>query len=416
MKILLSAIACNPVTGSDAYFGWSAARALAALGEVHVLTHGFSRAHISPEDESSLPGVKFHFLGHPIRRLSRNGLLARVQAWRGCRDWQARLVLPFARELHSRERFDLIHHVTISSWRLASPLWKLGIPLVWGPLGGGEEVPPAFRSLLSPGTRVFERFRAFTSLQAKRSHGLRECARGAAISLAANQETLEVFKQIGCSRVELLASAFFHRDRIERFRRLLASKVWHGPLRIFSGGNLEGRKGVSLSLRALAILKRDGTPFQYQMGGGGAEATFLKSLGRQLGLGPEDVVFGDVLSGSDYDKALSQSHVYLLPSLRENAGLTMMEAMLAGCVPVVMKLGGPGEIVTEYCGFPIKADQPSDAVKQIALTLQRLHEKREICKNLGEAASERICSHYSESAYLANIKRIYGAALNRASH
>jgi len=410
VKILLSAIACNPVTGSDAFFGWSAARALTSLGEVHVLTHGFSRPFISTEQEKALPSIKFHFLGSP-GKLSRNGLVARLQSWQGCRLWQERLVLPYAEELNALERFDLVHHVTISSWRLPSPLWKLGIPFIWGPLGGGEETPMAFRPLLSPPARVFEVLRRMSSFRAKHSKCLRDCAHSSSIALAANKESAGVLVKLGCSRVEMLSPAFFPPNRISRFERDLPSKNWNGPLRIFSGGNLEGRKGVALSLQALARLKCERIPFIYQIGGGGAEKPFLQKLAKELGLGPEDIEFGEGLTGSNYSDALHRTHVYLLPSLRENAGLTMMEAMLAGCVPVVLKLGGPGEIVTSDCGYPIPVENPAAAVEAITSTLRELHENRAQCKRLGEAASARIRSHYSESAYLEEIRRIYQTAL-----
>lgn len=51
-----------------------------------------------------------------------------------------------------------------------------------------------------------------------------------------------------------------------------------------------------------------------------------------------------------YWKELAASHVFLLPSLGESSGLTMMEAMLAGCAPFVADCGGPAHIVTEACG------------------------------------------------------------------
>ena len=89
----------------------------------------------------------------------------------------------------------------------------------------------------------------------------------------------------------------------------------------------------------------------------------------------------------------------------------MMEAMLAGCVPVVLKLGGPGEIVKSDCGYPIPVEDPAAAVEAITSTLRGLHENRAQCKKLGEAASARIRSHYSESAYLEEIRRIYQIAL-----
>jgi len=406
LKILLSAIACNPVTGSDAYFGWSAVQALSSLGQVHVLTHGFSRGYITPDDEARLPGVTFHFIGEAAA-LSKNGLLARIQSWEGCRTWQAQLLLPHARALHAKEGFDLAHHVTISSWRLPSPLWQLGIPLIWGPLGGGEEVPGKFRHLLSPSTRAFELFRHITSRVSRMSPSLKQCAKHSKIALAANSETSDALGGLGCHRIELLSPAFFSDERIERLREGLTEKNWAGPLRIFSGGNLEGRKGVAISLRALARLKGEGIRFQYRLGGGGAEGSFLRNLAADLGLSGDDVVFGDALSGRTYTDELHASHIYLLPSLRENAGLTMMEAMLAGCVPVVLKLGGPGEIVTPECGFAVEALNPEKVIEGIVACLRELDCNRARAKELGGASSNRVSLHYSQASYLGTIQQLY---------
>lgn len=320
--------------------------------------------------------------------------------------WHNRLLLPYAQSLHARERFDIAHHVTISSWRLPSPLWRLNVPLIWGPLGGGEEIPKNFREILSPAARAFEIFRMLTARLTAISPKLRNCASHAAISLAANSETAMLLTKLGARRVEKLSPAFFSQDAIARLSSHLSTKNYTGPLEIFSGGSLEGRKGVSLALHALAALKKEGLRFRYRLGGHGAEGTFLKSLAQKLGLGPEDVIFSPGYSGSEYENVLHQSHVYLLPSLRENAGLTMMEAMLAGAVPVITNLGGPGEIVTKECGFVLDASTPGVLIEEIKSALRHLYRNRDSCQKFGQAASARIANDYSAEAYLKAIKWI----------
>ncbi len=42
-----------------------------------------------------------------------------------------------AKRLHAEHRFDLVHHVTYVRYWMPSAGAALGIPFVWGPLGGG---------------------------------------------------------------------------------------------------------------------------------------------------------------------------------------------------------------------------------------------------------------------------------------
>lgn len=404
MKILVSAMACNPVTGSEAHFGWSGVRALSRNHRVHVMLFDFNRPYITQEDRSSLPNVKWHFLGkfgnhHPSR------IIARLHAWSDTWTFQSRLVLPYAKTLHHEEHFDRIHHLTVSSWRIPSPLWKLGIPFVWGPVGGGELIPPKFMRILSPGARWNERLRLLHTRLVKLSPAVRQCARNATCVLAANPETKSFLEGLrGEKPVGLVSSAFFTGGDISRWQSLRGNKPASGPLHIFAGGNLEGRKGISIALHALAAAKVQGLQFRFRICGGGPEAGYLAGLSARLGLTQEEVQFNEFLRSEAYEAALRDSHVFLQPSLRENAGLTLMEAMLAGAVPVVARLGGPGMIVSGETGFPLDASDPEKMTGEIRSILLALNADRESCRKLGEKASHHISNTYSEQAYLAKIE------------
>jgi hypothetical protein len=74
--------------------------------------------------------------------------------------WQLVLAVR-ARRLHLRVRFDLAHHVTFVSDTLPSGLAFLGIPFVWGPIGGSTHQLPRSIELDLPGaTQLHERMRA----------------------------------------------------------------------------------------------------------------------------------------------------------------------------------------------------------------------------------------------------------------
>ncbi len=58
-----------------------------------------------------------------------------------------------------------------------------------------------------------------------------------------------------------------------------------------------------------------------------------------------------------YHKVLGGASVYLHLMENEPFGITVVEAMSAGCVPIVHDSGGPREIVTEQSGFRWKSVQ-----------------------------------------------------------
>lgn len=41
-------------------------------------------------------------------------------------------------------KIDVCHHVSIADFRCAGKLWKLNIPFIFGPVGGGQETPDCF--------------------------------------------------------------------------------------------------------------------------------------------------------------------------------------------------------------------------------------------------------------------------------
>src|SRR5262249_17372932 len=57
-----------------------------------------------------------------------------------------------AKRLHAQVNFDLAHQVTFTSIREPGYLRRLGIPFVWGPVGGAQNYP--WRFLLGAGIKT----------------------------------------------------------------------------------------------------------------------------------------------------------------------------------------------------------------------------------------------------------------------
>jgi glycosyltransferase involved in cell wall biosynthesis len=412
MKILISAYGCNPYQGSEGWVGWSAVRCLARDHELHVITASFNRADLARAAAAGLipSNVHFYYAGS-FKSWHPNRLCARFQGWNEYISF-SRDILPVARELHRTEKFDLAHHVTVVTWRVASPLWQLGIPFIFGPIGGNEQFPPRLLPMLSLSAAAFELTRMSANLVSRLSPGVRRSLREAAHVFVANTETEQLVKNLRGSDqgVSRLQPAFYPEAAIADFGRFNTGKKLEGPLRLFAGGNMEGRKGVALALAALARVKKAGVDFRYRLASNGPEIAHLKEQAARLGL-QREVLFTDSLHREDYQRELGATHVYLLPSFRESSGLTMMEAMLAGCVPVVADCGGPGIIVTGECGCKIPVINREQMVAQIAETIMEIDRDRNIILEKGRAAAQRVTTGFSEENYRKTMNKVYASVI-----
>jgi glycosyltransferase involved in cell wall biosynthesis len=411
MKILVVGYACNPMGGSEPGVGWAAACRIAREHEVCVLTdiHNKSGWEQAKAEDRIPPTMRVRFL-RDSSACSENRFVAHLQSWLNYAAFNRR-VLRAAEAWHREENFDLCHQVTIAAWRMPSPLWQLPIPFVWGPIGGGGYIPPAFRSMLSPSARFFESARDVQTRLALRSRAFRDCIRNTAVVFAANEETERLLRPYRGERPLIkLPIASVSDEKARLFERPRGEIRPQAPLRLFAGGNMEGRKGVSLALRALALAAEGGLDFHYTIAGGGPEIPALRQLARTLGLEQDRVLFHPGYSGQAYIAALHATDVYFLPSFRESTPVTLLEAYLAGCYPIVADIGAQGEIVRLAGGKLVRADNPGDLVRGLADALLWCGRHKEELAGLARNAAETVKNRFSSASYEKQLRDAYESA------
>jgi glycosyltransferase involved in cell wall biosynthesis len=418
MKILVSTIACNPVTGSEAALGWFALKSLSKLGDIWLLVSSEHEPYI---EEARLKGqvpdnAHFVFIDNNWEPYSENRLLARLQSWRRYMHF-SRAILPIARDLHAKIGFDLVHHITYSTWRVGNPLWRLGIPFIWGPISGTEVFPlRKFSGILSPAAKAFELARIASGLVSRFSPEVKRCARKAFHIFAAHGEAVPHLSRLRgtADGVSILSYYSLSQETIAAFTPPLFPVRTGRPLKILAGGNLEGRKGVAIALQGLALAKKEGASFIYRVTSSGPEQKHLEALVKRLGI-EDDVSIGHRFDQVEYIKELQDTDLFLLPSLREGGGTTMMEAMLAGCIPIVADCGGPGTAVTDECGVRIPILSPKQMVREIANAVLRFDRDREQVAKMGAAASRRMADHYNDQCYIEEVRKVYVRALEKGT-
>ena len=355
------------------------------------------------------PNLKFRFLGQR-KHYHPNRLIARFQSWVRFFIF-TRNLLASAQTWHSQENFDLAQHITYTTWRVASPLWKLGIPFIWGPISGTELFPSSCLSSLSLSSRCFEIIRSIQSFLARKSSAIRSCAQNAFCIPVPHQQAQSFIQNLRGSKngVPICHNFFFPEARMRALHTTRITTTPVRPLRAFAAGNLEGRKGVAIALQAILLAKKAGVRVEYHVTSQGPELAHLQRLSEKLGLS-DQVVLGRRFETSDYASALSTFDIVLLPSLRDGAGLSIMEAMLAGCVPVVADWCGPAEFVTPACGYKVNVSDPINMATEIARILCLLDNDRSLLRVQGDLASTRIRSSYSETQFLESMNKFFISA------
>jgi glycosyltransferase involved in cell wall biosynthesis len=285
------------------------------------------------------------------------------------------------------------------------------IPSIWGPVGGAAVFPRQFMGILGGSARTFERFRFFAGKLAEKNPGFLNCVGKSTVVMAANEETRCFLKGFRPQMPILeLPVAYLTDQKIETFRNPSISVTETGQcLRLFAGGNIEGRKGVSLALRAIEKLKRNGIRVHYTVAGGGPEISTLVKLASQLGI-DDQILFHPGYRGDEYVAKLKECDIYFLPSFRETTPVTLLEAALAGCLPVVADTSAAGEMARLIGGVAIPTETPAGLVDGLALALEELHKDRTKLCSMSIAVSQAAAENYSEERYRETVRRAYHIA------
>lgn len=390
LRVLLSAYACEPQSGSEPGVGWNQARQAARFHEVWILTRSNNRPLIQRE-LARHPLSHAHWIFYDLPKWlsfwkrGRRGIHPYYYLWQV---GAYRLI----RRLHKRVAFDLVHHVTFVNYWTPSLLALLPVPFIWGPIGGGESAPKPFWKTFGWRGKAYELLRSMARWRGECDPLVRMTARRASLALATTPETARRLERLGCSNVELLLESALEAGEIEK----LASKPFPsgGPLRVLSVGRLIHWKGYHLGIQAFGRLKQRFPEVSYCLIGDGPERRHLSRLASSPGLG-ESVRLLGALPREQTLAMLVPGVVLVHPSLHDSGGWACLEAMAAGCPVVCFDLGGPAVQVSAECGIRVPVSGGRQAVEGLSAALERLAADPRLRRRMGEAGRRRVRRLYS---------------------
>jgi len=375
LRVLLSAYACEPNKGSEPGIGWNHGLQLAQRHEVWVITRANNREPIE-EALRIAPQPRFHPVYHDLPRWAR---------WwkRGSRGvevyyylWQMSVFF-VARRLARHVDFDVTQHLTFGRYWVPSLLPFLHKPFIWGPVGGGDSVPKAFRASLSPHGRLRNAVRDTVRRIAELDPVLRYCARRSTLALATTPATEVRLRRLGAANVQLMPAVGLSEADIESLSGYPA--IQGEVVRFVSIGNLLHWKGFEYGLRAFARANLKGA--EYVVIGDGPERQRLELVSTHLGI-EERVRF-------------LHCHALVHPSLHDSGGWVCLEAMAAARPVLCFDLGGPAVLVEERAGFRIPAESPAQAEWLLADAMRAVATDSVLRSQLGERGRELVAERYS---------------------
>ena len=380
-RVLMIAYACDPRGSGEHWLGWGWAEQAAHSFEVHLVTTPKARAAV--EESSRATGITPHFVDVPewLRLTADLG----SAGWSRKLAWQKRAVR-VAAELHRELHFALVHQTTFHSFRTPFLAAGLGIPSVWGPIGGGEYAPPGFECYLGRG-RFAEFSRKLINRLWLRFPSVKRSLRQATVIFVSNRTTLE-FLPAACHAKSQIVPPNALRPEDEQCPRPPARPEGAdaGPFKLLYVGNCVATRAIPIVLEALQQARL--TNYEFSIVGGGPALEDWKQRTAELGLS-QKVRFAGKIPYSKLQGYYATADVLVFPALRDSGGSAVLEAM-ARYVPVVcLDWGGPGEMVDSQSGLKISVSTPQKAVEAFARALVRLQREPALRAALANAGRSR---------------------------
>lgn len=178
---------------------------------------------------------------------------------------------------------------------------------------------------------------------------------------------------------------------------------------VISVGRLVEVKGHRHLLEAVPLVLKQHPATGFLIVGDGPLEQDLKDQAQRLGIGRNIIFLG---ARSDVPKLLKAAELYVLSSLMEGFGLTIVEAMMSGLPVVATKVGGVPEIADE--GRASILVPPRDP-QSLAAAISRLLTDDERRRQMGQVGRAHALAHFTARRYVSDVEELYLSLLTKKS-
>lgn len=410
-SILLSAYSLDPLDREQGGNDWKLLRQIARFNSVCVVTRSSMQKRIEyylrkhPND--GMGTVRFiYFDGGVVRdKADSSGSVFKKQLWH--------YRLPgFIRK--TGVEFDLVHHLGPKSGWVPSYLWKLGKPLVLGPLGKQPRVPRNYL-VHTHGWSTYLRHELrwqFKSWMRKSDFLFTRSLSHAQALITTGDAVLEQQAGSGVFTIKMPVSG-----GDEPY--LLTNRYTKGSdFTVLAAGTLLPENGFDLAIRSFARFYHP-LPIEEKkrcrlvIAGEGPDAAHLRRLVTEMEL-HGTVNFIPWLHAADMQALLSVSDVFLYAGMQGRCD-RLADAFSIGLPVVCFKDGICGDYVSKDCGITVPQGRFDGTITRFAEAIRLLHGNPVLYRKLSSGARKVFSEEFSWESKGIRIQKLYDSLLQPAA-
>lgn len=377
------AYACNPAGGGEHWLGWGWAEAASQFADVTLYTRAQGAKKIILESAKK-SGVRVRFVELPATLTRGSKLLGEAGSWWRKIAWAKRTSLAVA---GAAGEFDIIHQTTFHTFRVPFYAAGLGIPSIWGPVGGGENTPAGFHGLLG-GSRHQEQRRYWLNKRWLSWGQIQNSLKQARCLFASNQTTLGFLPSFARAKSLVIPPNTLRTGVMER---LVRGRKQANKLALIYSGNCVPTRCIPLVLQAME--KCPDT--RLTIAGAGPALESWKLLSTRLS---DRVTFTGQVSRDRLMQLYSEADALVFPALRDSGGSSLLEAMSIGLPTICFDWGGPAEMVGDDAGIKIPVESPEKTREALTSAFHQLLKHPEMLSGFADRGIVRAQSHFTWEA------------------
>lgn len=388
-KILVMAYAISPSRGSEYAVAWNYIINMSKNNYLTVI-YGMSDNHMGETDtlenylnQQKVPNVRF--------------VAVKPNTWANILNWPNRhniFVYTFyyafavwhkqaykkAKELIAQEQFDLIHFVGPIGYREPGYLWKLGLPYVWGPIGGANNAPWVLMKHMPLSGKIKQTFRSVANIiQFYTKLRLKKALAATDVLLTATSENQRKFRKAHhknsiclpengiVGEIKLDKTKF---DNVERYKFVVV-------------GRLDERKAVGILLEALTHIVNK-QKLHIDIVGDGPLRSRLERYANEHSL-DKLITWHGQLPRIEAVQVFNSAHLHVITSVSEGNPTTIWEAMSYGVPTLSFDHCGMHDTICDQCGVRIPiAKRYEDCILALSSAIDNLLEHPMLFQTLAE--------------------------------
>lgn len=292
-----------------------------------------------------------------------------------------------SRTIIAQKDIQLVFEPTPIAPKGLSFMYRLGVPVVIGPLCGGLEFPPAFANMDSRFARItFQLARVFSAF----CHRIIPGKLQADALVVANQRTENALPTGTRGKIYHVVESGVDLDIWKR-----SSWIERGAgeaIRFVFAGRFVDWKGIQFMVDAFVQIAKK-TSAVLDLIGDGDLRPAIEAQVQHAGV-QDQVRFHGWMSREESFQIIRQCDVFVMPSLRECGGTAILEAMAIGLPVIVTNWCGPAQYVTPECGFRVDPSSHKAFVSGLADAMSALAESPDLRRRMGEAGQHHVKTEY----------------------